>query len=99
MRLGSHPLRRGGCPMRCCPTPLVAFLFASGLAHAADERLPLGVDETPLGTAAAAVVETITSSPDGRRLAYAGREGDKLVLVVDGKTVSGAYDGFALNGI
>ena len=79
--------------------PALTLLTGVIVQCAAEADRKLQVTETPVGTADSVVIETVTPSPDGRRLAYAARDGDKLVLTVDGKPASKPYDGFALNGI
>lgn len=85
--------------MRRFSALLIASLLARGTAPASAASTKLDVRETPVGTADAVVIETITPSPDGRRLAYAARDGDALVFTVDGKPASKPYDGFAAGGI
>lgn len=85
--------------MRRFSTLLTACLLVGTIAPFTASGAPLDVRETPVGTADAAVIETITPSPDGRRLAYAARAGAALLLTVDGKTASKPYDGFAAGGI
>src|SRR5687767_9069893 len=99
-RTGGAPVPRTtpritvGAAMRCVPFLLLALLLSDETARADDAKLD--VRETPVGTVSEVVVETITPSPDGRRLAYAARAGEKLVLTVDGKPAGKPYEGFAV---
>ena len=84
--------------MRTLALLLVGTFVLAGDLRGADV-VKLDVRETPAGNVNALVVDTVTPSPDGRRLAYAARAGDKLVLTADGKPASKPYDGFAVGGI